>query len=96
MRGRSTGKRTPPRAGEGIDCRRARTVVVQRIQTSSAGKSTFDDTVAAYEIGLDAADTLLLQLHGASVNGQLRDFRDSLDATRAALAVLKSTCGPVL
>jgi hypothetical protein len=65
-------------------------------QVSTALLSTFDDTVAAHEALLDAAERLLLVLAGGGVRGQMRDFRPCIDVNRAALSVISATRGPVL
>lgn len=67
-----------------------------RAQVGDARKATFDETVAAHERLLDAAENLLAQLQAAGVRGQLRDFRDSVDVNRAAIAVLRSSRGAIL
>jgi hypothetical protein len=67
-----------------------------RSQVRGARRATFDDTVAVHEQQLDVADQLLATLHGSSIRGQMRDFRECLDASRAALAALKSTRGAML
>ncbi len=65
-------------------------------QVASSRRSTFDDTVAAHEKLLDAAEAVLSSLHSVGVRGQLRDFKDSVDANRAALAVLRTSRGGIL
>lgn len=67
-----------------------------RHQSQSATRSTFDETVSETERSLDAAEDLLSTLKAAGVRGQLRDFGETLDVNRAALAVLTNTRGPIL
>jgi hypothetical protein len=66
------------------------------VQVAQARKATFDETADGHDMLLDAAEALLLKLHAAGVRGQLRDFHESVDANRAALAVLRKSRGPVL
>ncbi len=65
-------------------------------QVKGARLGTFDDTADAHERLLDAAESLLLNLQGVGVRGQLRDFRDAIDVNRAALSVIRSSRGPML
>lgn len=65
-------------------------------QTKNSHRVTFDETCAEQERALDAADVFLTRLHTAGVRGQLRDFKNAVDANRAALAVIKSSRGPLL
>ncbi len=67
-----------------------------RQQVSASAAPTFDDAVAKQEKCLDQAEELLWELHAAGVTGQMRDFSESIDASRAALKVLRSTRGPML
>jgi hypothetical protein len=67
-----------------------------RGQVAVARGATFDDTAAAHDALLDRAEALLTRLHGLGVRGQLRDFRESIDANRAALAVLRTNRGAML
>jgi hypothetical protein len=67
-----------------------------RLQTRQATKASFDATADAHDALLDAAEALLLKLHAAGVRGQMRDFREAVDANRAALAVLRKNRGPML
>ncbi len=48
------------------------------------------------ERALEAAETLLATLHSVGVKGRFRDFHECVDVNRAALAVLRSSRGPVL
>lgn len=65
-------------------------------QATEARRPSFDATADAHEALLDRAEALLAQLHGAGVRGQSRDFREAVDANRAALAVLRKNRGPLL
>jgi hypothetical protein len=65
-------------------------------QVARARKATFDETADAHDRALDAAEALLARLHASGVKGQQRDFRECVDANRAALSVLRSNRGPQL
>ncbi|HSY46915.1 MAG TPA: hypothetical protein VK800_12755 [Steroidobacteraceae bacterium] len=65
-------------------------------QTATARQNTFRETVQQHEQLLNAAEATLRDLHKLYIVGQGRDFLDSLDANRAALALLTSTRGPIL
>ena len=65
-------------------------------QTGAARRGTFTETAAAHDQMLDAAEAFLDQLHAAGVRGQLRDFKECVDANRAALAVLRTNRGALL
>jgi hypothetical protein len=65
-------------------------------QTGVARHPTYDATVAAHNQLLDDAETLLDQLHAAGVRGGVRDFKECIDANRAALAVLGTHRGAML
>jgi hypothetical protein len=67
-----------------------------RSQAVSARAPTYDATRDLLRAQLDTAENLLMQLRAAGVLGQMRDFADSIDANRSALALLDSTRGPVL
>ncbi|MBL8695205.1 MAG: hypothetical protein JNJ88_14020 [Planctomycetes bacterium] len=67
-----------------------------RAQAQAASAATYDETRANHEALLDGAETLLSTLVTAGVRGQQRDFTESLDVNRAALAVLDSTRGPIM
>jgi hypothetical protein len=67
-----------------------------REQTLNAVAPTFDETADAHDRALDAAESLLASLHAAGVKGQQRDFRECIDVNRAALAVLRTSRGPML
>ncbi len=67
-----------------------------RTQVGNAAYDGFDETVDRQVSTLDAAESLLEELHLLGVRGQFRDFSDSIDVNRAALAVLRKTRGPVL
>lgn len=65
-------------------------------QAESCRKDSYHETIAAHQLILDEAEQLLLRLHSFGVKGQGRDFKDMLDASRAALSVLDNTRGPML
>jgi hypothetical protein len=65
-------------------------------QAAAARRDTFDETIGAQEEMLDEAEELLERLHAVGVRGQLRDFKECVEANRAALAVLRTQRGPVL
>ncbi len=65
-------------------------------QGRQASRASFDDTADAHERALDQAESLLAKLHAAGVRGQGRDFTESIDVNRAAIAVLRANRGPVL
>jgi hypothetical protein len=67
-----------------------------RIQVRSAHRSSFDETVSAHRIVLDAAAELLRTLRAAGVSGRHRDFSSVVDVNIAALELLEATRGPVL
>lgn len=67
-----------------------------RQQVNDSVKDTFDDTVLAHETLLSDAETLLKNLTGNKIRGQMRDFSENVDANRAALEVIKVTRGPML
>lgn len=65
-------------------------------QVAEARKLTFDDTIAAHGQLLDDAEQLLRKLYNVGVRGQHRDFREIVDANRAALNVLRNNRGAML
>ncbi len=65
-------------------------------QTNAARQGTFRETMQHHEQLLNAAESTLRELHKLHIVGQVRDFWESLEAHRAALAVLNSTRGPIL
>lgn len=65
-------------------------------QAGEARLSTFDETLKAQRETLDKVERLLAELHANAVTGRMRDFRDCVDANRAALAILEKNRGPVL
>jgi len=65
-------------------------------QVGAAKEGTFQETVRRHEQLLNAAESTLRDLRKVHIVGQGRDFWDSLDANRAALALLNSTRGTVL
>jgi hypothetical protein len=67
-----------------------------RSQVAVARHDTFDETVSAHERMLDEAEVLLDRLRAAGVRGQNREFKEVIDANRAALSVLRSSRGPML
>jgi hypothetical protein len=67
-----------------------------RGQAGFAVAASFDETVARYEEQLNSSEVILQTLRTAGVLGQNRDFRDIIDVNRAALAILRTTRGPML
>lgn len=65
-------------------------------QARAARRATFDETISAQEQMLDTTEELLDRLHAVGVRGQLRDFKECVEANRAALAVLRTQRGPML
>lgn len=65
-------------------------------QVELSRSDSFQLTVAGHEGLLSIAESLLAELHSSGIKGQLRDFREAIDANRAALAVLQADRGPVL
>jgi hypothetical protein len=66
------------------------------LQANAATRATFDETVAAHQSLLNAAEPLLRNLENAGILGQQRDFRNIVDINRGALAAFVATRGPVL
>jgi hypothetical protein len=69
---------------------------VLRAQAETAGRPTFDDTVAAHNSLLDSAEELLRELRSAGVRGQQRDFADIIEVNRAALGAIGTLRGATL
>jgi hypothetical protein len=69
---------------------------VLREQAMSATRDSFDETVAAHRALLDTAEKTLQLLASKGVYAQARDFRQAIDANRAALVLLENTQGPLL
>lgn len=67
-----------------------------RHQASTATHATFDETIDAHSRQLDAAEAQLNKLQAAGIRGQKRDFLDSIDINRGAIAYIKDTRAPVL
>lgn len=67
-----------------------------RGQVTAATRGSFNETTAAHEELLTKAEALLGTLAAARVSGQLRDFRETVDVNRAALAVLERVRGAML
>ncbi len=67
-------------------------------QVRSARKDTFNETVDYHERLLNEAKELLMILHEAGVRGQHRDFlqTEAIDASLAALSVIRTSRGPML
>jgi hypothetical protein len=65
-------------------------------QVRLARGSSFDTTVDQHERSLDDAEQLLNELHSQGIRGQLRDFHECVDASRAALGVLRANRGAQL
>lgn len=67
-----------------------------RWQTMNSRKASFDETVDFHEHTLANAEGILNTLRSVGVNGQLRDFKETIDINRAALSVLRNGNGPRL
>jgi hypothetical protein len=67
-----------------------------RGQVQTLEHASYDEARAAQDSLLDEAEDLLGTLASAGVRGQQRDFSDSVDVNRAALALLDSMRGPIL
>lgn len=67
-----------------------------RSQAIALQHDSYDEARAAHESLLNEAEDLLGTLAAAGVRGQQRDFSDSIDVNRAALALVDSMRGPVL
>lgn len=65
-------------------------------QTQSAVKPTFDETIKMHLDQLDLAELNLNTLHKAGIRGQKRDFYDSIDVNRGAIATLEKNRSAVL
>lgn len=65
-------------------------------QAAGARLDSFNATVTAHEQILDTSEDLLERLQAVGVRGQLRDFSESVEPNRAALAVLQRQRGPML
>ncbi len=55
-----------------------------------------DNTVSGYESTLNDAEDRLTRLHRVGIKGQNRDFKDIIDAQRAAIGLFLSLRGPML
>ncbi len=67
-----------------------------RGQVRALEHASYDEARTAQEGLLDGAQNLLGTLASAGVRGQQRDFADSVDVNRAALALVDSMRGPIL
>ena len=67
-----------------------------RGQVQALEHTSYDEARAAQDGLLDEAEDLLRTLASAGIRGQQRDFTDSVDANRAALALIDSMRGPIL
>lgn len=67
-----------------------------RAQARALGSSGYDEARQIHEEALDSAEKLLLTLHSNGIRGANRDFAESVDVNRAALAMLHSQRGPLL
>lgn len=65
-------------------------------QVAQARRSTFADTVQAYEETLDEAERILSNVHSAGIRWQSRDFANAIETCHMALQVLQSDRGPLL
>ena len=67
-----------------------------RGQVKALEHASYDEARSAQDGLLDVAEDLLGTLASAGVRGQQRDFADSVDVNRAALALVDSMRGPIL
>ncbi len=67
-----------------------------RGQASALSAASYDEAKQLHEHALDESEDLLNTLGSNGVLGTNRDFTDSLDVNRAALAILDKQRGPVL
>ena len=67
-----------------------------RGQVRALEHTSYDETRAAQGGLLDEAEDLLRTLASAGIRSQQRDFTDSVDVNRAALALIDSMRGPIL
>ena len=67
-----------------------------RGQVQALEHTSYDEARAAQDGLLDEAEDLLRTLASAGIRGRQRDFTDSVDANRAALALIDSMRGPIL
>jgi hypothetical protein len=67
-----------------------------RGQVRALQHTSYDEALTAQDTLLNEAETLLGALAVAGVRGQQRDFLDSVDVNRAALALVDSLRGPIL
>jgi hypothetical protein len=66
-------------------------------QAAAARRGRFNETRATHEQQLlEGSEDLLARLHAVGVRGQLRDFAECIEPSRAALAVLQTQRGPML
>ena len=67
-----------------------------RGQVRTLDHTSYDEARAAQDGMLDDAENLLRTLSSAGVRGQQRDFTDSIDVNRSALALIDAMRGPIL
>ena len=67
-----------------------------RGQVRALEHTSYDEAGAAQDGLLDEAENLLRTLASAGIRGQQRDFMNSIDVNRAALALINSIRGPIL
>ena len=67
-----------------------------RGQVRALEHTSYDEAGAAQDGLLDEAENLLRTLASARIRGQQRDFMNSIDVNRAALALIDSIRGPIL
>ena len=65
-------------------------------QADSLTRNSFDGTIQTYRELLDQAEEWIKEFRQYGVTGQDRDFRDAIDANRAALSLFERTQGPLL
>ena len=66
------------------------------MQAAQASRSTFRETLAGQELLLETAERFIRKLHSVGVRGQHRDFENTVDVNRAAMAGLQASRGFVL
>jgi hypothetical protein len=67
-----------------------------RKQAESMAQASFDSAVSSNQALLTTAESLLSRLQGANITGQLRDFSEMIDVSRAALGLFSTLRGPIL
>ena len=65
-------------------------------QCMMTSRNTYNDTLYAYQMVLQTADSLLKGLRDKGIRGQDRDFGDIIDVNRAALTAFDMNYGAAL